>query len=346
MIGVDLFAGAGGLTLGAKQAGIKVVFAVESDPHAAETYAVNHPDVQLFRNDIRKLRKIPVSAENEKTVLFGGPPCQGFSTSNQRTRSRANKGNWMFQEFVRLAKLWKPDWIVLENVKGIIETERGAFFVMIVEAFKKLGFTVTTGKLDAADFGVPQHRERVFVIGSRHGVALPALRTQVKKPTSVKMALSDLPDLGNGAAIDVLPYKSAKRTAYVHGLRNGEAVVSGNLVSRNAKFVLKRYKHVPQGGNWEDIPASLMRNYRKNYECHTKIYHRLDANKPATVIGNYRKNMLIHPFQDRGLSVREAARIQSFPDTYRFCGSIGFQQQQVGNAVPPLLAKAVFESII
>jgi DNA (cytosine-5)-methyltransferase 1 len=346
MIGVDLFAGAGGLTLGAKQAGIKVVFAVESDPHAAETYAVNHPEVKLFRNDIRKLRKIPVSTENEQTVLFGGPPCQGFSTSNQRTRSRANKGNWMFREFVRLAKSWKPDWIVLENVKGIMETERGAFLAMILDAFKKLGYTVKHGKLDAAHFGVPQHRERLFVIGSRHGVELPLPVAEVKRPIPVKAALSDLPDLENGAAVDLLPYKHAKKSAYVHQLRNGDEAVSGNLVSRNAKFVLRRYKHVPQGGNWENIPATLMRNYRENYECHTKIYHRLHPDKLATVIGNYRKNMLIHPFQDRGLSVREAARIQSFPDHYKFCGSIGFQQQQVGNAVPPLLAKAVFGSVV
>ena len=345
MIGVDLFSGAGGLTLGAKQAGVRVVFAVESDPHAVAAYKANHPEVGLFAKDIRKLRRIPIKKNGEQTILFGGPPCQGFSTSNQRTRSRTNKGNWMFREFIRLAKSWQPDWIVFENVKGIIETEQGAFLEMILNGFKKLGYTVTAGKLDAVHFGVPQHRERLFVIGSRNGIELPLPAPQIKKPRPVKVALSDLPDLENGAAIDVLPYKYANRSAYVRQLRNGETMISGNLVTRNANFVLKRYKHVPHGGNWEDIPSSLMRNYRKNYECHTKIYHRLDPNKPSTVIGNYRKNMLIHPFQDRGLSVREAARLQSFPDSYLFHGSIGFQQQQVGNAVPPLLAKVVFKTI-
>jgi DNA (cytosine-5)-methyltransferase 1 len=346
MIGVDLFCGAGGMTLGAKLAGIKVVFAVEADPHAAETYAANHPEVNLFRNDIRKLREIPVRRNNEQTILFGGPPCQGFSTSNQRTRGRSNKGNWMFEEFLRLAKSWQPDWIVFENVKGILETENGAFLDMILDGFRNLGYSVVSGKLDAALFGVPQHRERLFVVGSRHKVKLALPTARIKKPIPVKAALNDLPDLKNGASVDVLPYKQANRSTYVRQLRNGVATVSGNLVTRNAKFVLKRYKYVPQGGNWEDIPASLMGNYRKDYECHTKIYHRLDPDKPSTVIGNYRKNMLIHPHQNRGLSVREAARIQSFPDSYCFCGSIGFQQQQVGNAVPPRLATAVFKKLI
>jgi DNA (cytosine-5)-methyltransferase 1 len=345
MIGVDLFCGAGGMTLGAKLAGIQVVFAVEADPHAARTYAANHPEVNLFRNDIRKLRKIPVRKNDGQTVLFGGPPCQGFSTSNQRTRGRANKGNWMFKEFLRLAKSWQPDWIVFENVKGILETEQGAFLEMILYGFRKLGYTVTAGKLDAAHFGVPQHRERLFVVGTHQKVELALPKAQLGKTIPVKVALSDLPNLVNGASVDVLPYKQTNRSAYVRLLRNGVATVSGNLVTRNAEFVLKRYKHVPQGENWEDIPTSLMRNYRENYECHTKIYHRLDPDTPSTVIGNYRKNMLIHPFQDRGLSVREAARIQSFPDDYKFCGSIGFQQQQVGNAVPPLLAKAVFQRV-
>jgi DNA (cytosine-5)-methyltransferase 1 len=344
MIGVDLFAGAGGMTLGAKLAGVKVAFAVEADEHAAETYAANHPEVKLYRKDIRKLRKIPVRKRGYETVLFGGPPCQGFSTSNQRTRTLANKGNWMFQEFIRLAKSWRPDWIVFENVKGIIETERGAFLKMILDGFREIGYTVKAAKLNAADFGVPQNRERLFVVGSRHNIEFSFPKGS-RRRIPVRSAVSDLPDLDNGADIDVLPYKKGSRSPYVRQLRNGQVAVSGNLVTENSRLVLKRYRCVPQGGNWEDIPRRLMQNYRKDYECHTKIYHRLAPDQPSTVIGNYRKNMLIHPYQNRGLSVREAARIQSFPDHYRFCGSIGFQQQQVGNAVPPNLAKAVLESV-
>jgi len=345
MIGVDLFCGAGGMTLGAKMAGINVVFAVEADPHAATTYAANHPDVLLFNRDIRKLQQIPLCPWRQESILFGGPPCQGFSTSNQRTRSKANKDNWMFREFMRLAKSWRPDWIVFENVKGIAETEGGQFLEMVMCGFRRLGYTVCHDILNAAKFGVPQKRERHFVVGSLHGAKFTFPKATSSKPIPVWRALSDLPDLPNGAKTDILPYRHASRSAYVRQLRNGEQVVSSNLVTRNAAFVLKRYKHVPQGGNWEDIPRRLMTNYRKGYECHTGIYRRLDPDRLSVVIGNYRKNMLIHPFKDRGLSVREAARIQSFPDTYQFCGSIGFQQQQVGNAVPPLLAKAVFQAV-
>jgi DNA (cytosine-5)-methyltransferase 1 len=119
MIGADLFCGAGGMTLGAKMAGIHVTFAVEADPHAAATYAANHPEVRIWREDIRKLPAIPIPHRNDETILFGGPPCQGFSTSNQRTRNRSNRTNWMFREFLRLADSWRPDWLVFENVKGM-----------------------------------------------------------------------------------------------------------------------------------------------------------------------------------------------------------------------------------
>jgi DNA (cytosine-5)-methyltransferase 1 len=346
MVGVDLFCGAGGMSLGAKLAGIHVTLAVEADPHAATTYALNHPEVRLIRGDIRDVNAIPPTPAGEETILFGGPPCQGFSTSNQRTRSRNNRSNWMFQEFLRLAQSWHPDWLVFENVKGLAETDSGSFLETILRSFANLEYTVTKGVLNAADFGVPQKRERFFVIGSARGIEVPLPMPTTNRKLAVGPVLADLPDLENGANLGPLPYKRSTRSSFVKLLRNGQKTVTGNLVTRNADFILRRYKHVPQGGNWENIPRRLMRNYRPDYECHTGIYHRLDPKIPSLVIGNYRKNMLIHPYQDRGLSVREAARIQSFPDNYQFSGSIGFQQQQVGNAVPPHLARAVFSQIL
>ena len=159
-------------------------------------------------------------------------------------------------------------------------------------------------------------------------------------------AIADLPELVNGASVSWMPYKDSGGSEYSRFLRRRLKLSSNHLVSNNSDTILRRYKYVPQGGNWQDIPNRLMRNYSDRSRCHTGIYRRLYYDLPSVVIGNYRKNMLIHPEQDRGLSVREAARIQSFPDWYEFQGSIGFQQQQVGNAVPPLLAKAVFQAIL
>ena len=348
MIGVDLFAGAGGLSLGAVQAGIDVRLAVEADPHAVMTYQRNHPKTRVLAYDIRNLQARDLPKDGTGKILFGGPPCQGFSTSNQRTRKADNPSNWLFQEFMRVVKLWQPDWVVLENVKGLVETADGIFIDHITGCLKGLDYTTDWWVLNAADFGVPQKRWRLFVIGSRNGKVIPKPSPMLtrSKYVTVRHAIGDLPDLANGASTDRLPYGRRPRSDFARAMRGPLRECGNNLVTRSARIIIKRYANVPPGGNWADIPARLMRNYVDRTRCHTGIYHRLQFDAPSVVIGNFRKNMLIHPTQDRGLSAREAARLQSFPDWYEFKGSIGFQQQQVGNAVPPLLAKVVFERIM
>jgi len=349
MIGIDLFAGAGGMSLGAIQAGIEVSLAVEADIHAALTYARNHPRVRLFNDDIRKLTASDVRKVRrgkDELVVFGGPPCQGFSYSNQRTRSTANETNWLFLEFFRVVQLCKPDWIVFENVKGITNTEGGVFLEGVLRCLEKLRYNARHCILNSLDFGIPQRRERFFVIASKTDVDRLQFRKSRKPAPPVNDALDDLPVLANGASANWLAYGKNGCSSYARQLRGRLQICPNHLVTRNAPFVLRRYRFVPPGGNWENIPERLMGNYFDRNRCHTGIYHRLHPQRPSMVIGNFRKNMLIHPSQHRGLSVREAARIQSFPDWYEFQGSIGFQQQQVGNAVPPLLAKAVFDAIL
>lgn len=345
MIGVDLFAGAGGMSLGAQMAGVDVKLAIEFDEHAAATYKHNHPETAVWVKDVSKVRKINISADGCETVLFGGPPCQGFSTSNQRTRTAENTNNWMFKEFLRLVRSWKPDWVVFENVKGIVETEGGIFKEQVFKGLQRAGYATSSGILCAVDFGVPQMRQRFFIIASKHGVKVELPKPTHKEPVTVADAIFDLPELSVGASTCYLPYPRAARSGYAKKMRSKDGGCSNHLITRNAAHVVKRYPHIPQGGNWENIPKRLMKNYTDRTRCHTGIYRRLAEGKPSVVIGNYRKNMLVHPTQDRGLSVREAARIQSFPDEYEFQGSIGFQQQQVGNAVPPLLAKSIFHAI-
>lgn len=346
MIGIDIFSGVGGMSLGASMSGIDVKFAVENDKYTADTFLENHKNVILFNDDIHNLKEIPIKKNKECTILFGGPPCQGFSYSNQRTRNKANDKNWLFKEFVRVTNMWQPDWFVLENVSGILHTEKGFFLEQILNEFHKIGYTLSYKLCDATDFGVPQKRARFFLVGSRHGITFKFPECNEKEIVTVRDAISDLPSLCNGADFYSLEYKSIPTSIYANQLRGNSQSSLCNYVTKNSDLVIERYKYIPQGGNWENIPDHLMSNYKDHSRCHDGIYLRLKENEPSVVIGNYRKNMLIHPIEDRGLSVREAARLQSFPDWFIFKGSVGFQQQQVGNAVPPLLAKAIFKRIL
>ena len=346
IVAMDLFSGGGGMTLGAKQAGVEVLYAVERCPFAAGTYRRNFPETSMFVGDIRELQSVPAPPKDRRTVVFGGPPCQGFSTSNQRTRTLSNPANWMFAEFIRVAKMWDPDWIVIENVKGIQETLNGFFLRAMQEELLTLGYRTSTMTLNASDHGIPQRRARAFVVGSKDGKELSLATAMNGREVTVGEAIDDLPVLEPGASLDELPYRCEARSEFARRLRGARKSVTGNLVTNNSEDVLRRYSYVPPGGNWKDIPARLMKNYNDVSNCHTGIYRRLRSSEPSVVIGNFRKNMLIHPEQHRGLSVREASRIQCVPDEFVFCGSIGFQQQQVGNLVPPPMAHAVLRRIV
>jgi DNA (cytosine-5)-methyltransferase 1 len=359
-LAIDLFAGGGGLSLGFEKAGFRIVQSVESNSRAAATYAHNNPDVDLIERDIRQINPRTCLARlglrpGDLTALIGGIPCQGFSESNRRTRNSANPNNHLYKRFIRFLDVLRPAWFVIENVAGLRTMERGLILQRIIRECKALGYEVNWRELNAADFGVPQVRRRIFIIGNRFGLPIPFPEAThgpgCQLRVTVRKALGDLPVLKNGASKDYRPYGKTGRglTKYqrmMRASRNGTGEVQGNLVTRSTDVIIKRYRHIRAGGNWEDIPTELMINYEDPSRCHTGIYHRLEWDKPAKVIGNFRKNMLIHPQQHRGLSVREAARLQSFPDDYEFLDSIGFQQQQVADAVPPLLAEAVAKHII
>ncbi|GHU01776.1 cytosine-specific methyltransferase [Spirochaetia bacterium] len=344
-IGIDLFSGAGGLSLGATWAGITTSYAVEFNPSAAETYQKNHPACIVLKNDISKITDKDMSLKRP-FVIFGGPPCQGFSASNQKTRTAENPKNWLYKQFLRIVQAHMPQWVVFENVQGIKGFQKGQIVDAITKSLERKDYTVRTAILDAADFGVPQFRKRFFLIANRAGIDFHFPDTLQQPKISVKDAIGDLPSLQNGENSDTLPYKNAHGSSYAMRLRDTSTHATQNFVSRNKDYVIERYAYIAQGQNWQAIPARLMKNYTDKTKCHSGIYRRLLADEPSVVISNYRKNMLIHPFEDRGLSVREAARLQSFPDTFTFCGTISEMQQQIGNAVPPLLAEAVFKRIL
>ena len=333
-IGIDIFSGAGGLSLGANS--------------AAATYRHNHPNTLVLKDDIHNINPHDYLLPNEHiSIVFGGPPCQGFSFSNTMSRNMDNPNNSLFEEFVRFVHEIQPDWFLFENVEGFARFEKGRIQHLVEQCFRDMGYEVFPKVLWASDYGVPQHRNRFFMVGNHLGI-----KFEYPEPFGTKItvndAIEDLPDLTNGQQMETMSYKmpASKASKYARMMRKGSKRCRQNYVSRNADYVIERYTHIKQGENWESIPDELMQNYANKQNCHSGIYKRLIAAEPSVVISNYRKNMLIHPFQDRGLSVREAARLQSFPDSFYFEGCLMSIQQQIGNAVPPLLAKAVFGKIL
>lgn len=347
--GIDIFSGAGGLSLGAEMAGICVKCAIEINPSAAKTFKRNHPRSTVINKDIKTISKSDFDFNTDDVfIIMGGPPCQGFSLSNTRSRNMHNPNNLLFEQFVRLVNEINPKWFLFENVWGITTIENGGVMARIKRCFEDIGYKVVPAVLRASDYGVPQNRERFFMVGNRLNIDFEFPNPFPTHPVSVWEAISDLPELENGQSLEVGDYvvDFSSATDYQKEMRKKSKRPFQNYVSRNSELVIERYKHIPQGGNWSDIPDYLMVGYSDKSRCHSGIYKRLCADKPSVVISNYRKSMLIHPFQHRGLSVREAARIQSFPDDFIFEGPISHIQQQIGNAVPPLLAKVVFQKIL
>src|SRR5690606_30515105 len=165
----------------------------------------------------------------------------------------------------------------------------------------RIGYTVNFKILNAADFGVPQKRERVFIVGSLHGIAFDFPLPTHAKHITVSEAIFDLPKLSNGEMVHKSKY-SNRPSKYGRIMRNGQKLVTHNYVTKNSDLVVERYKYIPQGGNWKNIPSMLMANYKDHTRCHHGIYRRLKEDEPSIVIGNFRKNMLIHPTENRGLS--------------------------------------------
>lgn len=377
---VDLFAGAGGLSCGLEMAGFQPLCASEIEPVYSTTYKTNHLETPCFTKDIRNLDAEEIlSAINLKRgqldLLAGGPPCQGFSI-NAPVRSKDDHRNHLFLEFIRIAQALFPKFILIENVPGIVSFDKGGTVKAIYKSLEEIGYKVQHRILFAGHYGIPQLRFRTFFIGSRDGqvsswpepshyaqaranftggkeLCLPLMelmRHHLKPQPTVIDAISDLPAIADNKS-DVASYASPPRSEYQKQLRNGQKTVQNHRRSNLSAINLQRLKFIPQGGSWRDIPHDLLPTgmKRARRSDHTKRYGRLHPNGMCSTIltkCDPHWGCFFHPFEDRVISVREAARIQSFPDRYVFCGSMGQQYEQVGNAVPPLLAKVVGEQII
>lgn len=379
---MDLFAGAGGLTEGLKEAGFTSLYANEWIDQYANTFRNNHPGTWVQSGDIRELdagsiRSVLGLAQGQLDLLAGGPPCQGFSI-NAPSRSNDDYRNHLFQEYLRFVEEFRPKAVLIENVPGIVSFSGGATLDAICMSLAELGYGTDVRVLYAPHFGVPQTRWRTIIIGlygkdvsqdvfpsplrvaprrvnftSRwNGRALVQdIPVQLPAHTTLHEAISDLPVLKSGELYPEFgEYPIKPQSRYQARLRVGSPGVTNHQAPRLSPENLSRLSYIPQGGNWQDIPFELLPKGMKRARPtdHTKRYGRSRwEGLSSTILTKCDPHWgaFFHPDQDRSFTVREAARIQSFPDSYMFTGSRVDQFAQVGNAVPPMLGAAVGRSI-
>ncbi len=376
---IDLFCGAGGITEGFRQAGYVSLYGNDVMPEAIETFRLNHPEAladcrSIEEVDPAEIRLRLALAPGELDVLVGGPPCQGFSI-NAPGRFLSDPRNALFRHYERFLEEFQPKAFLFENVPGLLSLGDGKVFRQIVEIFTGLGYHVTAKILFAAHYGVPQERWRLILLGSRFSdIQHPEPthfavgranfrggntmtfqltsqdRERLCPHVSVREAIGDLPVLKMGEGAERVSYTVEACSAYAQMMRNGSEHTFNHLAAKLSKQNAERMKHVKPGGSWRDIPHELLPKgmQRARKSDHTKRYGRLHNERlSGTMMTKCDPHWgtVFLPDQDRTLTVREAARFQSFPDTYRFVGSRVSQYEQVGNAVPVLMAKAIADQL-
>jgi DNA (cytosine-5)-methyltransferase 1 len=355
---IDLFCGAGGLSEGLRQAGFHVVAGNDFDDVAGATYAATHKEAKFLGGPIQNLTpraflRAGGLKVGELDVLAGGPPCQAFSVYNHQRGMHDERAS-LFIEYLRLVEALKPKWIVMENVTGITSAGGGAAVRSILLGLKQLGYVVDYRILKTEQYGIPQERRRVVFIGNRLGLPIvwpkPTHGPDLTPYVTIRDAIADLPILTNGESGDSKKYRTKATSIYQRYLRKGSDGVHNHAAPKLSQINLKRMQSIPPGGSWRDIPVNLLPDgMKKARRCdHTKRYGRMTWDGLSCTIltkCDVHWGAYIHPEQDRAISVREAARIQSFPDWFVFEGSKTDQFVQVGNAVPPLLGLQIGSAI-
>jgi DNA (cytosine-5)-methyltransferase 1 len=332
---LDLFCGAGGLSYGFKLAGFSIVGGVEWDKAAMETHSTNFKSKFEFCGDIKEISDETI-IKNLKgvDVIIGGPPCQGFSSANRHEKEKDDPRNKLFFEYLRFIRILHPKVFVIENVKEILTKDNGFAKNRIIEITEELGYSVNVEVLNASDYGVPQVRRRAIFVGIASDLGCKFdfnNLTKVSKPVTVYEAIGDI----------CYPDQNIKNK-FLNYAKDTDVLYNHNPKKPNDK-VIERMKYVPQGGNWKDVPPELWDTQRHNR--HSSAYKRLSFNEPSITIDTGHMNYF-HPIFHRVPTVRESARLQSFPDSFIFCGNQGEQYRQVGNAVPPLMAKEIAKEIM
>lgn len=334
---IDLFCGCGGMSLGFERAGFSGLLAIDCWPDALATYSRNRKGDATLCADLLALRPEEVEeriGRSRVDVIIGGPPCQGFSVAGKRIVD--DERNKLYKSFVAMVAHFKPRAFVMENVPNILSIGEGAVKEEIIRDFESLGYNVATKVLLASDYGVPQNRRRAVFVGLLEGEFSFDLPMVGRKVTSSE-ALSDLPE---GSVPDGGKYPSRPRSDFQRLVREGSPGLFNHDITIHSDKTKEIIALVPDGGNYQDLPEEL-RNTRKVHIAWT----RLDSRKPSFTIDCGHRHHF-HYKWNRVPTVRESARIQSFPDDYVFLRSKTSQYKQVGNAVPPLMAQAIAQHLI
>ena len=344
---IDLFSGVGGMSLGFEMAGFEIVLANEYDKEIAKAYEKNHPNTKMVAEDITKipLKELFGEYRGKIAVVIGGPPCQGFSQKGKR-KSINDERNFLFKYYVKVVDLVRPQYFVMENVPNLLTSEKGFFKREIEEMFGELGYVLNSDVLNAADYGVPQNRKRAVIIGKLSEGEENKVMLPVKKGERVVVwdAISDLAYLESGEGANEQEYKYAAKNNYQKRMREKSNTLFNHYATKHSKLALERLSLLPPEMGKEVLPE----------EHHTKsiysgTWSRMIKNDVSVTITTRfdtpSSGRFTHPYLNRAITVREAARLQSFPDDFVFLGTKSAQMKQVGNAVPPLLAAAIAESI-
>lgn len=392
---LDVFSGAGGFSCGFEMAGCSIIGAIEQDRWAADTFSYNHPNAKMLLGDIESFSNDGLDAAITDTpdIIIGGPPCQGFSICLKNAGDPKDPRNSLFVEFIRMAEIFDPAVMVMENVPNIARarTANGDRVVDIIRReFERLGYNVYSSILSASDYGVPQIRQRFILIASKHMMARPfpeathyipddrEQQIMISDPHSQDLspcptlweAISDLPDIDAREGAEVMAYTGPAKNGYQAYCRSGSMELHNHLAMKHTARLIERFSHMTWGQSVSDIVDDRLKQRKRNgngavsdspYDQNNR---RMRPDRPCHTITAAFYGNFVHPYKDRNFTPREGARIQSFPDSYVFLGKPTVvskrllmregrmgeaylcQYSQIGNAVPPLMARAIAENII
>jgi DNA (cytosine-5)-methyltransferase 1 len=363
---LDLFAGAGGMSLGFEMAGFNAVAAIEKDVWAAETYSYNRPNSKVFVEDITMISN-PLEflglQLGDIDGIVGGPPCQGFSLSGNRDPK--DPRNSLFMDYMRFVQDLKPKFFVMENVPGILSAvtkKKDIVHHIILKVARDIGYNVHIFNLSADKYGVPQSRHRVFFIGIRNDLPFAPSKlvpTEIPGVVTIDDAIGDLPPLMAGEGVDNARYTLEPMTDYQRWCRSKDCVLTNHVSMKHTPRLVERFSYIQYGQSIADVPIDQMARKRGDSskisgKVYSQNYFRPFPDRPSPTIPASFQSNFIHPRANRNYTAREGARLQSFPDWYVFKGkriTMSWeknlsQYKQIGNAVPPLLAKAIALAIL